>query len=484
MFCMGLIFQMREPTKAHFMPKEKFILNTIYLFILVQPLIDLVTSLNMTFFPSKITVGVALRILFMTYVVAVSVFFTPSGSKKQMVLAYYFAFAVFSLAFLLLNFKNKGMYALLLEIKGLAKSFYFPLVIVALYMLKDEISLRISPRLMAITLSGYSFIIFIATLSGTYFYSYGPNNYPYNTGSTGWFFAANETGTILAILLPFAFLYSLSLSKKEKKKNLLFGLFSIFALIFSILVIATKTPFLSVTAYIFVFSVLFFIYYLLKHKHRRKYVSKILSLGLVVVISASVFVYTPANKTVGVSIGRIAGALVGPDNNGKDPDNPEHEKKPSEEVKDLALSSRDAYFAFQKDRFESLSKPVKLVGLGYALVDKSGNISEFSVEQDFADLFFYHGYLGFLIWLLPLALFLAFVMYEFSKRSRQALMSENFCTGLFAVALSLGIAALSGHTLVAPAVGIHVILAIIFTLQSLEEIGADRVAEGAGDQNA
>ena len=86
-------------------------------------------------------------------------------------------------------------------------------------------------------LLGYTGVIFIATITGTYFRSY--NEYLYGLGTVGWFFAANEIGSIIAILTPFTIINII-----ENKLNIV-NIISIILCILSSLYMGTKVPFIG-----------------------------------------------------------------------------------------------------------------------------------------------------------------------------------------------------------------------------------------------
>lgn len=464
--------------------KYELHLKIILTFILLQSLIDLLTSINMHFFPSSLTIGVVVRMAFMGYILLMVMACKPTSGFKNAIILYFVAVCLFGVIFIITNIYYKGKGCLFIEIKSLFRSFYFPVVLVGLIFIFKKVEIKISSIFLSYVLFGYTSIIFLATITGTNFYSYGPENYYYNTGSNGWFYAANEIGTIIGILLPYTFLYVLDLTKATKKRVLGFGILAILMLTFSVLAIATKVPLFSAIGYMIGFIFLYFIYYIVKKE--RRYLFKIFHMALILLVCSSVFIYTPAYKTVGDSFNKIFSIISQGSEpsgepsttaNGSAENNNQYNQ---EELISVILSNRNTTTALQKNRFGGSPAVQKIVGMGISYQDSSGNFLEKTVEQDFGDMYFRYGVLGFIIILLPLIGCLIFLFAKVLLNIKKVFFSEEICTGLFSLVLALGIAAVSGHTLIAPAVSIFVVLDVVFLYQQTDELINNRLKQQRG----
>ena len=172
--------------------------NLIVGFILIQPILDLVTSLAVRNMELPITLGLVIRSLFMVYL-CIYVLVTKSNNNKlikysKIALSMILIYITFFLVFIIFS-KDRSL--ILIEVKGIIKSFYLPIVLCGLFVYNQKDKINISNKLLVLTLMIYTSTIFIATVTNTYFNSYNSNGY----GSVGWFYAANEIGSIMAILI-------------------------------------------------------------------------------------------------------------------------------------------------------------------------------------------------------------------------------------------------------------------------------------------
>ncbi len=224
--------------------------NLIVSFILIQPILDLITSLVVRNMALPITLGLVIRSLFMAYL-CIYVLVTKSNNNKlikyskialSMILIYIAFFLVFTIF-------NKDRSLILIEVKGIIKSFYFPIVLCGLFVYNQKYKINISNKLLVLTLMIYTSIIFIATVTNTYFNSYNSNGY----GSVGWFYAANEIGSIMAILIPF------TISSLVNYKDRLLNTLACTICIASTMFLGTKVPFLSLggtTVFIIIYYII------------------------------------------------------------------------------------------------------------------------------------------------------------------------------------------------------------------------------------
>lgn len=438
--------------------KGNFHATVILIFLLLQPMIDLLTSFNLYYFPTCLTIGIIVRTAFMAYVVLLVISNKSQGMYRKYTLFYLAIIFVFSVFYLFINLYFKGAGSLALEVKGLIKSFYFPIVLISLFFVVKNTGLIISSKLLCCIMTGYTFVIFFATITGTYLYTYDFDK----LGSKGWFYAANEIGTIIAILLPYVFLFVLKLDLKSKKRHVVFGLSALGFLIFSVLFIATKVPLFSAIGYLLGFVFLYFVYFFFKKD--KKYLFNAVFLVFVFLICGSIFSYTPSNKTIGASFIKIYDIIQ---KNEQPPLNSSSDTEDSDDddVTTVILSNRNNAVATQ--RANLLDSPIiqKAMGMGTSYRDSTGDYVEITVEQDHWDILFHYGILGTIVYLASFVGFLILLFGKFLLNIKNAFFSQEICTGLFSLILAIGVAMISGHTFVAPAVSIFIVLDIIFLYQ-------------------
>ena len=124
------------------------------IFILLQPILDLITGLSVHALDLNITIGIVIRMLFLIFLM----FTTTFIYKKKLSLYTYITVTIYSLLYLIgiIIYKDGVVFN---ELQGLLKSIYFPLVLVSLYDLKDEY--RVSKMTLFTVLFTYLILILI-----------------------------------------------------------------------------------------------------------------------------------------------------------------------------------------------------------------------------------------------------------------------------------------------------------------------------------
>ena len=194
------------------------------LFILLQPILDLITGICVNLLNLNITLGIIVRILFLIFLMYTTVFIY----KKKLSLYSYLTLGIYSIFYLIgiIIYKDGVVF---FELQGLLKALYFPLVLVSLYDLKEEI--LITNKILFITLFTYILLIIIPNTFGLGFDTYKITK----SGNLGFFGAANEISGIISLLTPLMFIIL-----KKLKNNMLKIIYVILYLIV-ILTIGTKT---------------------------------------------------------------------------------------------------------------------------------------------------------------------------------------------------------------------------------------------------
>ena len=103
----------------------------------------------------------------------------------------------------------------------------------------------------------------------------------------------------------------------------------------------------------------------------------------------------------------------------------------------------------------------KLFGMGYHFETVDGDVFIQHIEMDFVALFINYGILGLLIHVTVLGIFAVICIKRFFKKIKNILCMENEITYIYSILITLFVALLAGHTLVAPAVSIYLAVAIV-----------------------
>jgi len=448
-----------------------------YLFIILQPVLDLLTSFMSRHMDLPLTIGIIIRSIFMLYMFMYALFiYKPEGKIYKYSRWILIGIGIYIITFLGYKLLSKDT-SIITEVKGIIKLFYFPIVLTGVFMLNEKDRLEISNKFLMYVLLGYTGIIFIATITGTYFRSY--NEYLYGLGTVGWFFAANEIGSIIAILTPFTIVNII-----QNKLNIV-NITSIILCILSSLYMGTKVPFLG-----FIGSIgILIVYILFTYIYTRiKKISSLLNYKKISVcvitigiVFCGLFYKSPVYKNLMFNYGHIVNKIVkfieGPkeenpatkpmDSNEEvvvvEPEEKEPEINMHINQDDLVgslLSNRTAVAEEIKNIYKNSSIVEKLLGLGYVIEIKPGIFTDKTIEMDQLDIFYRHGIVGTILYFGQLIILMGVIIKSLLKKVRY-LLDLDTITCMISILLGIGIAFSSGHVLTAPAVSIFIIISII-----------------------
>lgn len=442
--------------KSNFLKKINF-QNIFIMYILLQPIIDIITSLCVRNISETLSLGIVVRVLFMLFIVVYSIIRVPKKNKIKLII-YYSCIGLYGIAYLVNSYLKYDFSMIFTQVKGFIKVFYFPVILVSLYEINKEKNFNSFEKYLNISL-----IIYIATIIICKIFSVGYPTYPNNDklGSIGLFYAGNETSAILAMLAPICFW------KLINEKFNIINIIVCIATIFAMFEIGTKVSALSIFALI----VLTFILAGIKMftKGRKTIYKQFIAILLMIILVFAFVAYTPAGKNIGI------GVIWKKSSNTQDPSQSEsHETTSSKEVQTELLSGRNNYLKNTLKKYNESSIFTKLTGTGYVSYSEKKGIHESKlVEIDYFDIFFCHGILGTLIYVIPLV-FIAVNLFKklFSNFIVNIKNSYTIFT-LYAILIGCGIALLAGHVFTAPAVSIFLainILELFNTLKSKEDL--------------
>ena len=421
--------------------KRKF-LN---LFLLLLPVIDLLTALMSRFEINLLSAGSIIKSIILLYFVIYALFFSNSRFKKvsiivyAMILIYVCLYFVFKPQLLLEGFFFR-------EITFLIKAFFYPLLFFSLICYfddcefnKDEIK-----KILLINSLIYSFILLISHLTGTAFNTYIDGS----KGFIGWFYSGNEVSAIVVLLLPFVY-YLLN------KNKILFLIAFLFECI-AISLIGTKVTLFGVI----IISFVMFIATLIKHKLSLKTICSLVTLSATLIIFLNSYAVYNMKHIMHVNQDETKASMIIKERLGQGNKLIEMSLK--------LLSGRNIYILNTSDIYSKIQNKSKVfLGIGFSNTSKINNIAiNKLIEMDLLDLFYHMGIFGLIIVILPycfaLFLFLKSLIKKITKLS-----TEQFVY-IILLLLSFGISLISGHVLLDPAVSIYIILILILFLNQLK----------------
>ncbi len=394
----------------------------IALFLLMSPFIDLATGVCLHYFQINLTIGIILRVIFLISMCIIALFIY----KRKELLPAYMAIILFMILHLIGVFVYKNGVGLFTEVQNLVKVFYFPILFLSFYSIREEI--HTSKLTLFTVLFLYLFLIFVPTVLQIGYKTYEITK----SGTLGFFNSANEISGIISLLTPILF-YVLSTSRKIFPKILLMAMYLIV-----ILMMGTKTPLLS-----FCITVgLSLSYYWVMCIKKKKYKPIAYSLGAVIVgVTALCLILPRTNfyKNIEVHLEFLKINSI-------------HEVFEHKETIDhFIFSQRLTFFHNKALIYKEAPLYEKLFGIGYL---RNGQEIK-QIEMDYFDIYYNYGIIGFILFF-GISLYVLYKILE-KKPTKDY---ERFMTEA-SVLLIFFLAFFTGHILTTPSVGIICILIMI-----------------------
>lgn len=478
---------------------ERFLL----FFIILQPVLDLLTSLSITLLKSSATVGILVRFLIMA-VGGIYILIQAKEKENRKFLIYLILLAgVLGVGFIN-NKLVKDPIVLSEEVKFVAKALYIYIMlgsyILALKSLKKKVNIsdKVRNSIVYATLI-INAIMVISISTSTDFGSYEWMK----VGSRGWFYAGNELGSILAIVFPIVVLYSIQ--KTKSWKHVLYWIPSLL-MIYSLIQVGTKVGMGSIGATLAAAIGIIVLQLLFDRKNPNKR-SLVFNAFIAIVLLAGVvgtFKQTPLAQNMGIHNNYLSEQnvaqqgqkekeikeklkkeqeLKAKEENHHKVEKPEEKAKIEEEVKkelekeqkkenqeNLIFSGRQVYEERHKQFFKEAPMSQKLLGMGYAGNFKYNEQKQPDpklIEMDFHDWFYDFGIIGFALLMIPFIYYGLRILLVFITRFKEIF---NIKYGMIAASLllALGIAYIAGHILTAPGVGIYFVVVLAYLIVDLE----------------
>ena len=429
------------------------------IYIVLQFAIDIATAFCVNHISESLSVGIFIRTAFMIVIVIYS-FFKSEKKDKIKLLIYYAILGIYMLLFLFNCYKNFGTSMIITQIKGLLKTFYLPIILVALLPLWKNKNIKIANKYFIYALLGYTSVITLGKFFEISYLSYPLGN---GEGTMGLFYAANEIGIIIAILSPFL-VYELLNSKLN-----IVNIISLLFLIFASLELGTKVPFLNLIILIVVAAYASIIKILRKEERKRG----ILNAIGVLVVTAIVLIYMPY-RPISTNIANAYGITIPKifsKNNEQVAPIEDPNLQTKEEVETAVYSSRNVYLKENIERYKGASKPCKVTGIGYLAKNAvTGETQELKlVEIDYCDILICHGIFGAIAYIAPIIYLFIIWLKNLLKNLKNIFVNQKFIFMEYSILISLLVAFTAGHVFTAPGPALLLTISILMLDKSFKD---------------
>ncbi|MBC6971708.1 O-antigen ligase family protein [Bacillus sp. Xin] len=454
--------------------------NFLLIFIMLQPVLDLLTSFCIMVLKIDTTIGIITRLLVMA-LGGIYILLQAKEKENRKYIIYLIVVGIVFAIGLVNNKLVKSPIMLAEEVKFIAKSLY-PLIMLTCYIFvfkslreKTNTYSKMRNYIVYATLIINSIMV-ISIATGTDY-----NSYEWvKLGSRGWFYAGNELGAILAVICPIVVLYSIEKTTSIAKSY--FWIPSIL-IIFSLFAVGTKVGFGAIFGTMVVAVFMCYVQAFLQRKDRKKK-PYLLNGILATVVFAGVLAYTPFSpflKNIGLHFQifeqkqevKKAEEKKEEKKQHKPPVTKEEQEKEiakekevekKEETQAIIFSGRELFQQMYKDYYAKAPTSQKLLGMGYA-----GNFKEYPklIERDFHDWFYSFGIVGFALLLIPFLYFGVKILLVLVTRFKDV-FTVKYGLLATALALALGIAFIAGHVLTAPGVSIYFAVIFAYLIVDLE----------------
>lgn len=412
----------------------------IYIFLILQPFLDLFTSLMVRYTTFPITIGMLLRGLFLLFCIILFVKSKSIHKKKSII--YLTFLSLFCILYFITKTDIFTIEFLKTEIIYMFKYLYFPIITICLINVYDELELDKDKLFKIFTINAitYAVLILIPEITKTSFASYIGSN----KGTVGWFYAANEIGAITVALLPYVY-YTLFARMPVFKTSIIFII-----IILADVLLGTKTSFIGML----ITELLYLLYNLFNYKKNRGY-GLIVSI-MIVIISFCIIPQIPAIKNLQNAITNSSQIVEEPPKNNSEIIIKNQSLK---RIVAVALSGRDVFLFNTLNIYNDVSLVDKTLGIGFVNRDSINNEDiEKLIEMDLLDILFHYGIIGFIIYFGPLI----YIIYRTIKSIIKSKFQLSFfkLTNIYVIGIMTLISLIAGHVYSAPAVSIYIAFSV------------------------
>lgn len=448
------------------------------LFIYLQPLLDLSTSFSKLVLNMDITPGIIIRFLFMA-VGGLYILYKSFKDINKRYLIYLIVLGIFFILNLTISYFNKPVFSLTSEITSIGKIVYFVLLFLVFILSfqdlkKTRIIEKYFPHNIAFSQLVISLSMLVAAMTNTNIEAYDGI---LKTGNSGWFFAANEISTLLAICFPVLIWFA---TKQKNLVKLFISWIIVIGSSYALIAIGTKVGYLAVLiSFLMTISGLIFE---LVNKSGRTITDYKMTKWALVLASFTIFVFLTPEMPVAKNTSQHI-IFVDNTNQSIKEETDDADNFIFDDIKDtltgnqagkkntrdnlstkIIFSGRDVFLQNHIDDYNEAPTLQKIFGMGY-----SANYTErpIIIERDFHDIFFQYGWVG------TFLIFLPFIYYGLKLvvlllKNLLEFLNVKYILIFSGVLLGLGIAFISGHALTAPAVSSYLSLILGYIVVDLE----------------
>lgn len=429
---------------------------------MIQPIIDIITAWGIRETSLALSIGTLIRF---TSMLIAGVYLLLNYKDTKIKVIYLIVLAFFMTLNLTNNFLVKDNFILLNELQSIGKSIYAIVMLLVYGTVFSNLSYFNSRKYFSLSIIVSALIINIsmttALATGS---SYDTYQY-LKFGQKGWFYAANELGTIVAMIFPIVIYYTVK--KVSSVSRVYWWLLTAFTM-FPLLIIGTKVGYgaviltLPIASGAIAFEAI---------KNRKNIHMGIVNFIIPIVLVSVVILITPylsisSNTQTHIDTVEQHNETVKKEQN-KDKENEKtndiDDNQEQDLVDELIYSGRSLFLRRHIADFKEAPLTQKLFGLGY-----SGNYEKKPkmIERDFHDIFFQYGVIGSGVYFLPLIIYLGGIITQAFKNIL-TMFSVKFMMLGSSFAIGLGVAFIAGHVITAPAVSIYLVLIIIYLFKEL-----------------
>lgn len=408
----------------------------ITLFIILQPIIDILVYFFKKDLMIPLNFSLVIRISFLIYTL-IYLFIINKTFKK-----YIYFFSIAAILIFAINigynifFNNSNF--VFEEIKNIIKILYFPYTFLFFTIYNKNSEKKLSFNILMINILILSTSLMIAKITSTEMCSYYPTINCIN-GTSGWIYSANELSMILVMLFP-VMLYIFFETKYSFS-----SIISLVLCIFCILELGTKAPYVAL---LIILIITFIIQIIISFIKSSKTALK--NSGIVILIILMIYFITPTIPVCYNNFNLFKSYNI----YCKMPMELEREITKKESVENQIFGGREERLKEFEVYYEKPSNIDKFIGLGYENYNEDGEIKNVLIERDFHDLLFQYGYLSIIIIFLPITFYLIKYMKYIIKKPIKIINYKNIM--ILGCIICLGGSYISGHVLFSPAVTIYI----------------------------